>query len=427
MQPDKIVIPDVETEEQKAARLAKEQEEAEQKAREEAEAKAKEEAARKAAEDEAKRKAEEDAKKKEEQDDSKILIDDVEYTIDENGNAVGADGQVKFTAEDIAKMSENNDDDPTEDYFESISKASGIVIKTEDGQLKHYDQTIEGFAQREADVKALGEAEGFNKGFSKFMQENPDIASIIEYKNRYGTIEGYSNHVDYSKIEIKDDNSFLEDLIYKAEIQKGTTPERAKRLVEFAKANNTLKEDATESLNWLRKSQADEVAAIQAEQKAAYEKAIQQEIQFYGASYDERGAIVNHNVEGSMYDMIVTKGTIGEYTIPKNGLVVKTQQGNKLISREEIYDYFARPVQEANGYLYTQAQLDEMARMSNPVEMALRYVMNLTGGVDQLVKKSITDAHIKQIRSLKSNGGKTTGSKGGQQSGGKGGKIVLPV
>lgn len=427
MQPDKIIIPDAETEEQKAARLAKEQEEAEQKAREEAEAKAKEEADRKAAEDEAKRKAEEDAKKKENQDNNKVLIDDVEYTIDENGNAVDQNGEIKFTAEDIAKMSEDNNDDSTDDYFESISKASGIVVHDQDGNVKHYDQTIEGFAQRESDIKALGEAEGFNKGFQQFMQANPDIASIIEYKNKYGTIEGYAQHVDYSKVEIKDDNNFLEDLIYKAEIQKGTTPERAKRLVEFAKANNTLKEDATESLNWLKKTQAEEIKLIQDRQKAEYEKAIQQEIQFYGASYDEKGGLVNHNVDGSMYDMIVTKGAIGEYSIPKNGLTVKTDKGQKLISREQIFDYFARPVKEINGVIYTQAQLDEISRLSDPTEVALRFIMNLTGGVDQLVKRSINDSQIKRIKSLKSSNSKNLGARNNQGGGGNSGKIILPV
>ena len=334
---EKIVIPDVETEEQKQARLEKEREEQERLEREEAERKAAEEANKKAAEEEARRKAEEDAKKKENQNDNKILIDDVEYTIDENGNAVDENGEIKFTAEDITKMSEDNNDDLTDDYFESISKASGIVVHDQDGNVKHYDQTIEGFAQRESDIKALGEAEGFNKGFQQFMQANPDIASIIEYKNKYGTVEGYAQHIDYSKVEIKDDNNFLEDLIYKAEIQKGTTPERAKRLVEFAKANNTLKEDATESLNWLKKTQAEEIKFIQDRQKAEYEKAIQQEIQFYGASYDEKGGLVNYNVDGSMYDMIVTKGAIGEYSIPKNGLTVKTDKGQKLISREQIF------------------------------------------------------------------------------------------
>ena len=426
MTPDKIVIPDVETEEQKQARLEKEAEEAKQKA-------AEEEARKKAeADEEARKKAEEEAAKKKEDEnggdneDNEIIIDDVKYTIDDNGNAIDETGTIKYTAEDIAKMSEGDGEDPSDNYFEHISKASGIVIKDEDGNLKHYEQTIEGFAQREADVKALGEAEGFNKGFARFMQDNPDIASIIEYKQRYGTIEGYSSTVDYSKVELKDDPDFLADLIYKAEIQKGTSPDRAKRLVEFAKANNTLKDDATESLNWLRKSQEAEIKQIQEEQEAAYQEELRREIQFFGATFNEKGEIVNQNVKGSLYDMIVTTGAIGDYSIPKNGLVVKTAKGDKLISREQIYDYFARPVTEINGYYYTQAQVDDMKRMQNPAEIALRYIMNLTGGVDQLVKKSINDEKIRKIRSLKSNVSKTMGSKGGQKSGGKE-SIVLPV
>ena len=176
----------------------------------------------------------------------------------------------------------------------------------------------------------------------------------------------------------------------------------------------------------MRKTQEDEIKLVKERQQAAYEAEVRKEIQFYGATYNEQGTIVPQNVEGSLYDMIVTKGAIGDYSLPKNGLTIQTDKGNKLISREELFDYFARPVTEINGYLYTQAQIDEMERMSNPNELALRYIMNLTGGVDQLVKRSINDSKIKQIRSLKSNKSKTQGIKPNEKSNEKG-RIKLPI
>ena len=89
---DPIKVPDVETEEQKAERLKKEKEEAERKAAEEL-------AKKQAEEEEAKRKAEEEArlKAKENETDDKIIIDEVEYKLDENGNAVDESGEIKFT------------------------------------------------------------------------------------------------------------------------------------------------------------------------------------------------------------------------------------------------------------------------------------------------------------------------------------------
>ena len=403
---EKVVIPDDETQEQKQERLRKELEE--RKAKEAKEAQEAEER-RKAEEEAARKKAEEESDKggstgngEEETEPEQVEIDGTLYTLDDNGNAVDDNGEIKFTKEQIDAMSDEGANELDGDYIEAISKASGIVIKDEKGEPVKFEPTIEGFAKREAAVKALGEREGFAKGFNEFLANNPDIAALVEYKSKFGTIEGYSANVDYSKVEIKDDDNLLADLIYKAEIQKGTSPERAKRIVEFAKANNTLKDDATESLNWLRK------------------------IKYFGVSYEDDGTVKVHNAPGSLYDLIVVKGQIGEYALPKEGLRIKTTDGEKLISRQELFDYFSRPVQEINGMVYSQAQIDEINRLSNPAELAMRFIMNLDGGVDQLIKAELAKKEVKRLRSLASKTGKNNGNPRVQKTA-KDDKIVLPI
>lgn len=221
---EKVVIPDDETQEQKQERLRKELEE--RKAKEAKEAQEAEER-RKAEEEAARKKAEEEGDKggstgngEEETESEQVEIDGTLYTLDDNGNAVDDNGEIKFTKEQIDAMSDENANELDGDYIEAISKASGIVIKDEKGEPVKFEPTIEGFAKREAAVKALGEREGFAKGFNEFLANNPDIAALVEYKSKFGTIEGYSANVDYSKVEIKDDDNLLADLIYKAEIQK---------------------------------------------------------------------------------------------------------------------------------------------------------------------------------------------------------------
>lgn len=221
---EKVVIPDDETQEQKQERLRKELEE--RKAKEAKEAQEAEER-RKAEEEAARKKAEEEGDKggstgngEEETEPEQVEIDGTLYTLDDNGNAVDDNGEIKFTKEQIDAMSDEGANELDGDYIEAISKASGIVIKDEKGEPVKFEPTIEGFAKREAAVKALGEREGFAKGFNEFLANNPDIAALVEYKSKFGTIEGYSANVDYSKVEIKDDDNLLADLIYKAEIQK---------------------------------------------------------------------------------------------------------------------------------------------------------------------------------------------------------------
>lgn len=221
---EKVVIPDDETQEQKQERLRKELEE--RKAKEAKEAQEAEER-RKAEEEAARKKAEEEGEKggsagngEEETEPEQVEIDGTLYTLDDNGNAVDDNGEIKFTKEQIDAMSDEEPNELDGDYIEAISKASGIVIKDEKGEPVKFEPTIEGFAKREAAVKALGEREGFAKGFNEFLANNPDIAALVEYKSKFGTIEGYSANIDYSKVEIKDDDNLLADLIYKAEIQK---------------------------------------------------------------------------------------------------------------------------------------------------------------------------------------------------------------
>lgn len=221
---EKVVIPDDETQEQKQERLRKELEE--RKAKEAKEAQEAEER-RKAEEEAARKKAEEEGDKggstgngEEKTEPEQVEIDGTLYTLDDNGNAVDDNGEIKFTKEQIDAMSDEGANELDGDYIEAISKASGIVIKDEKGEPVKFEPTIEGFAKREAAVKALGEREGFAKGFNEFLANNPDIAALVEYKSKFGTIEGYSANIDYSKVEIKDDDNLLADLIYKAEIQK---------------------------------------------------------------------------------------------------------------------------------------------------------------------------------------------------------------
>lgn len=418
---ENIIVPDDPKKVKSEEELKREREEAETKR------KAEEEAKIKAEEEEVKRKAEEEGKRNGEDETPKIEIDGVIYTVDDNGNAVDDSGNIKFTKEQIDSMeSQDGDDAKPDNYIDAISKVTGIVLKDDKGNILNFESTVEGFAQREVAVKALGEKEGFDKGFKKFLESNPDIASIIDYKNKYGTVEGYSSKIDYSKIEIKNDESLLSDLIYKAEIQKGTSPERAKRIVEFAKANNSLKEDATESLEWLRKNQEAEINRIRQEREAAYREEIEKEIKFYGVSYEDDGTVKVHNAPGSLYDIVVNKGVIGEYSLPKEGIRIKTEDGEKLMSREEIFEYFAKPVTEINGIVYSQAQLDEIKRLSNPAELAMRFIMNLNGGVDQLVKNAITKTEIKRLKSLSSTKNKNQ-SPARKTNKGDNDRIVLPI
>ena len=399
---------DTETEEEKAARLAKEEQD-------------------RIAAEEAQKKAESE---NQEDTTNEVEIDGETYTIDENGNAL-KDGNIIYTKEQLDEMSEtDNEIDDSEDdsvvTINDIAKLSGINLVDDDGNPIEYEWSEEGLAKREADVYTLGKQEGFKDGFTQYLNENPDIAAIIEYKNRFGTIEGYSNTVDYSKMSLPESEDELMALIYAAEIQRGNPPERAKKIAEFAKANNDLANDAKLSLDYLKKNQEQEIKNRQQQIAIQEQQERQQEIAFYGVDYINGKEIVVPEAKGSLYDCIVNKGTLKNYQIPIEGITIKTENGIKKMSRKEVFDYLSKPVKEIDGVYYTQAQLDEISKINDPQEYALRCIANLNGGISNLVEKKIAEKEIKRLRSLKENKDRAKG-KVTKKTETNTGKIVLPI
>ncbi len=184
------------------------------KAAKEAEDKAKaEEEARKAAEEEAKRKAEEEATAKANEDTNKETGDankiilttdegDVEYELDAEGNAV-KDGQIVYTKAQLDEFAAAEQQEETIDVS-AISAISGLTPVNADGTPKQYEMTVEGLAQRDADIAEIARHQAESEAITNFFRANPDIHQAALYKQTYGSLEGFANHVDWTTMSIED-------------------------------------------------------------------------------------------------------------------------------------------------------------------------------------------------------------------------------
>ena len=353
---------------------------------------------------------------------------DSTFNLNENGDVLNEDGTVLYTAAQLAEFStgdDNNDNVPNQ--LESIVALSGVKILNPDGTEKKYEDTVEGFAQREVDVKKLGYEEGTNKALTLFFESNPEFKSMYDYKRVNGSLENYNNFVDYSKVELTADNeAACMQMIIDAEVAKGTSKERAERIANFSKADNTLLIDAKESQEFLVGSQKKAIEAADAAEAAAIQEEIAKEEQYYGISYDDKGAEKILNVEGSIYDMVVTKGTIGNITIPKEGLLVKQANGTaKQFSRREIFDYIHKPIVEIGGAYYSQAQVDEYQRTTKADELVATYIRNLVGGdMKELIRTAKLKDKADEVRKIVI---KTTSSSVNPRDKSGGQRIILPV
>jgi len=354
--------------------------------------------------EEARLQALEDAKLADDKDDDElnelvISIDgkDTKYIVDAEGNAT-LDGKVIYTKDKLAELEAGEEADMT---IELLEKTSGIEILDETGKKLTYELTLEGLAKRESDIKALGLREGHNAAIEKFFESNPDLYDAYLYKQTYGTFDGFTNHVDYSKVVLVADNTDqLYDIIYKAELEKGNTPAKAKRFADMAKNDETLLVDATEALSFLSTSQDKIVTAKQSARQAEIEAEAEAENKYYGVAYTEDNKEVILDVKDSIYDIVVKTGKIGDLVIPIEGLKVKGKDGKIIVaSRKQIFDYISVPVKEDHGVVYTQAQLDDISRTNNKAELVLRYMCNLLGNdLSQLTKSAINRNNVIKIK-----------------------------
>ena len=375
------------------------------KAAKEAEDKTKaEEEARKAAEEEARRKAEEEAAANENEnneDANKIILTtdegDVEYELDAEGNAV-KDGQIVYTKAQLDEFAAAEQQEETIDVS-AISAISGLTPINADGTPKQYDMTVEGLAQRDADIAEIARHQAESEAITNFFRANPDIHQAALYKQTYGSLEGFANHVDWTTMSIEDKSEAqLEAIIRSAEKRKGTSDAQIDRIIRFSKADKVLNETAKESLDYLAANQKREIEEATARQEAQW-KAEQDELdKAYGITYDDHGKAKVLNVPDSLYDKIVNKGTIGGLAIPTAGVKRTVNGKEQILTRKDLVKYLTAPVVEIGDSLYTQAQKDVFDMLADNETFAMVALRNLLGAdISQLAAASIRQENVRRL------------------------------
>lgn len=375
------------------------------KAAKEAEDKAKaEEEARKAAEEEAKRKAEEEAAasaNKNNEDANKIILTtdegDVEYELDAEGNAV-KDGQIVYTKAQLDEFAATEQQEEAIDAS-AISAISGLTPVNADGTPKQYEMTVEGLAQRDADIAEIAKHQAESEAITNFFRANPDIHQAALYKQTYGSLDGFANHVDWTTMSIDDkSDDQLEAIIRSAEKRKGTSDNQIERIIRFSKADKVLAETAKESLDYLAVNQKREIEEAQARQEAQW-KAEQDELdRAYGITYDDHGKAKVLNVPDSLYDKIVNKGTIGGLSIPTAGIKRTVNGKEQLLTRKDLVKYLTAPVVEIGDSLFTQAQKDVFDMLADNETFAMVALRNLLGAdISQLAAASIRQEAVRRL------------------------------
>lgn len=354
-----------------------------------------------------------------------VEIDGSDYTLDDNGNAIDKDGKVFMTSDQLKELENDSDDQSGDDVsisVEDIEKLSGIQLYDAEGKKLTFDLTVEGLAKREKAIKEQAVREEHNKVMDNFFKSNPDLYKAFLHKQKSGSLDGFTSEPFYKSMQIDTNNEQqMMQMIIEAEIKRGRTPEQAKKYAQFAKVENSLDVEGKSAYDYLVQLEDKEFSTYEKTKEESKKQAIESQVKFYGNYYDDNGKEVIVDAPGSIYNKVVTEGRFGNLVIPEDGITINRNNKEVKLSRRELFNYIARPVDQQGR---TQAQIDMDNKLSNTDYLLQQYMGNLTGNnFDVFIKRKILEEKSKVIKKRLSS--KTTSNSPMPNKNDK--KLSLPV
>lgn len=318
-----------------------------------------------------------------------ITIGDVEYTI-KDGVAVDADGNIKLDKEALQKVIEESiaEGDESDDYIEELSSLTGFKPVDDKGNDIEYENSIDGIAKYISDTVRQEGGRIYQEEQDAFFTNHPQMKDAYNYLRVNKSLEGYGNVTNHAEVTLdKSNTEQLSAMIVEGEMLRGRTKEQALRMVGYAKDDNRLFEEATDNLTFVKGKEAAEATAREAA-VAAMDKA------------DSDAAIKYWDGIKSTIDA----GTLEGYIIPEN---IQTRDDKNIVttkSREDFYNYVSQTVDKDGNSAAALARAERGAEL----ELLIDYVMFTGGDLKSLVnlqvkKEKAKDAKLKFGRNANTN------------------------
>jgi len=298
-----------------------------------------------------------------------VEIGDEVFKLDENGNAVNNEGEIKYTAVlDLIELTQ-------------------IKPVDEQGNPIQYEDTPDGRRKYIEDVYKAGAIERANQIIEERYRQNPLIKTVSDYIIANGSLEGFTDKQIMRK-PISDDSSEEELIatIRSARKMKGDTEIEIANTISWAKSDGKLKDLAKISDDYLsqaEKAQREEIA----------EKAKQVEQQRIATTQRYVSDLTKTIVNGKI------KLADKELIIPAN-LTVKTDEGTKVVPREELVKYATQINQYRmpDGRIVnaTQYQIDKHTKQQqrNINDDVYEMISLFTGQDNSQVLKAAVNNHM---------------------------------
>lgn len=283
-----------------------------------------------------------------------VEIGDVTYILDENGNALDEQGQVKYTkeqleAEDFNPDSEvSNDGDDSDDDNFSISKVEEITkIKVlKDGQELKFEDTVEGIAKRELAIAEQYQNLGKQAAIDEYFKSNPELDRARQFLSVNGSLKDFGKVTTYKDVEIDPKNTEQMASIIIEGLKLSNMPEsQISSYVEYLRTSNGLEDAAKTNLDALKANEAEITKNIS--------KKYQEQL--------DADRIERENFTKNVKN-IISSGKVNDFSIGET--FIAERNGNKVtVTRNELIDYITKPrYKDSSGTIYSEFDKDAMAR-----------------------------------------------------------------
>lgn len=313
---------------------------------------------------------------------TKLEVDDKTYTIDDNGNAVDAEGNIFKKAEEVdawvkSFTVENPADDNT---LANIQKALDVEITDENGKPIEYEDTPAGIQQYVNDVVETAREEIATNTMKQFYQQFPFAKDIVDYYIANGnSLDGYGVMPDRSGIEIDDNNVAQQEAIIRTAWKENGQKGDVERYIKYLKDSNTLTETAKAELAGLQEKDENARKELAAKAAAKHQQDMENEAKYWQSVKE-----------------IIDSKTIGEYQLADT--IVRNVNGQKQSATlNDFYNYIARA--DKDGLTdYSKDLLKRKPEVALANDILQAYLVFTGGDYTSLVKKAVNDNQVRTLR-----------------------------
>lgn len=313
---------------------------------------------------------------------TKLEVDDKTYTIDDNGNAVDAEGNIFKKAEEVDEWVKSfTVENPANDNtLANIQKALDVEITDENNQPIQYENTPEGIQQYVNDVVETAREEIATNTMKQFYQQFPFAKDIVDYYIANGnSLDGYGVMPDRSGIEIDDNNVAQQEAIIRTAWKENGQKGDVERYIKYLKDSNTLTETAKAELAGLQEKDENTRKELAAKAAAKHQQDMENEAKYWQSVKD-----------------IINSKTIGEYQL--SDTIVRNVNGQKQSATlTDFYNYISRT--DKDGLTdYSKDLLKRKPEVALANDILQAYITFTGGDYTSLIKKAANANEVKTLR-----------------------------